>query len=429
MERHADSHQVGEYTHGEYTHADGSTERMKSLKLRTCRIGVLAVAMVLVLGSSAMAAPGWLTLDANLSDWGLDMASGDWTPNILSGGQCVYVLDDDQTAAGTGSGGEWYDIEALYMHFQDIDDDTQYMSWAIVTSYGGVEAWDYNYYSGEDAKPDSNNPVSLRNDDYDPQSKVAYPYRRHPVISLAFNGQFWPYGLILAPSYDVQWDGTNSNWDFTNSVGLDDPNGPYPQGASAESNHDFGYGSGEDEDNYRTYDADGALDSFSDTAELWSVDKPSWRDAHPSEFGTGGSYYNPTAYPVDFDVSDTTNNSVLATGETFVGRADGASGRMDYEEDEQDEWTTQLGSPWWQADNYIWEGWVSFPKSEIDFTQDWESVSIHYSQWCGNDDGTGDAITYGGVPPYWDNSPELGTWALLLCTGALGGWIRRRRTD
>jgi len=29
----------------------------------------------------------------------------------------------------------------------------------------------------------------------------------------------------------------------------------------------------------------------------------------------------------------------------------------------------------------------------------------------------------------WDNSPELGTWALLLCTGALGGWIRRRRTD
>ena len=27
-----------------------------------------------------------------------------------------------------------------------------------------------------------------------------------------------------------------------------------------------------------------------------------------------------------------------------------------------------------------------------------------------------------------DDSPELGTWALLLATGALGGWIRRRRT-
>jgi len=27
----------------------------------------------------------------------------------------------------------------------------------------------------------------------------------------------------------------------------------------------------------------------------------------------------------------------------------------------------------------------------------------------------------------FEDSPELGTWALLLCTGALGGWIRRRR--
>ncbi len=38
----------------------------------------------------------------------------------------------------------------------------------------------------------------------------------------------------------------------------------------------------------------------------------------------------------------------------------------------------------------------------------------------------GGDVEYGTLPP-GDDSPEPATWALLLCTGALGGWIRRRR--
>jgi len=34
-------------------------------------------------------------------------------------------------------------------------------------------------------------------------------------------------------------------------------------------------------------------------------------------------------------------------------------------------------------------------------------------------------IHYGALPPV----PEVGTWTLLLATGALGGWMRRRRRD
>lgn len=49
-------------------------------------------------------------------------------------------------------------------------------------------------------------------------------------------------------------------------------------------------------------------------------------------------------------------------------------------------------------------------------------MSVTYAQ---TDGGAPDhEITYGGVVP----TPELGTWALLLSTGAIGGWLRRRRS-
>ena len=52
----------------------------------------------------------------------------------------------------------------------------------------------------------------------------------------------------------------------------------------------------------------------------------------------------------------------------------------------------------------------------------WDAVGVAYAQADGAPSSPG--IDYGAVP-----TPELGTWALLLATGALGGWVRRRRKD
>ena len=87
--------------------------------LRKCSLVVAVVAMTLLFiaatANAEVPTDRWLTLDANLKDWGVDPGTGDWTPNKDLVGNCIYALDDDETFAGTRSGGEWYDIEALYI--------------------------------------------------------------------------------------------------------------------------------------------------------------------------------------------------------------------------------------------------------------------------------------------------------------------------
>ena len=113
-------------------------------QLRTCSLIVAMVAMMLLLlaatANATIPTDRWLTLDANLDEWGVDPANDKWDPVLTN---CIYVLDDDETYAGTTSGGEWYDIEALYLKLENWSEDRQYLSWAMVTSYSGVETWDY----------------------------------------------------------------------------------------------------------------------------------------------------------------------------------------------------------------------------------------------------------------------------------------------
>lgn len=405
----------------------------RQLRTRSLIVAIFAMTLLLLAATANATIPTdrWLTLDANLDDWGVDPANGKWDPDLAN---CIYVLDDDETYAGTTSGGEWYDIEALYLKLENWSEDRQYLSWAMVTSYSGVETWDYNYSTSGYA----NNPVAFRNG---LGANPDVPYRRHPVLALSFDSSIegvtptrpWQFGIVMAPGHDWTRD-SEGNIVWSTSQGLADPSGAYPYigGSGDYVYHDFGHGSGTT-GNYRTYDAGGAdpqfagrtvadtVAAFSDTPVLYDVPYSQWRKPHASEFPQAG-------LPVDFDTRNAADLGV--SGAVIAGLADGNDGRMSYQEtaDAQGNGNPgpgQLGSPWWQMQNYVWEGWIEFPQT-VDF-EVYDIVSFSYRQWCGNDDG-GDVISYGSLPPT-ENSPELATWALLACTGLLGRMFRRRRDD
>jgi len=342
--------------------------------------------LALTIAPAMAAAP--INADGDLSEWGLDPGAGaaGWIPTGGSLTSVHYVLDDDVTTAWD-SGGEWYDIEAMYISL-DVVGPNQYLSWAMVTSYPGMETYD-------DA-------VSYRNG-----AGVDYAYRRHPVLALRFNdlGGPFQYGIIMAPNSEGQ--------------ALDD--------TLQASNDDW----------YAGTDGD-VRGAVSDTPELYDVDiengdiRGTWRNGSVAAFGDS-SYDWDTAEPVDFDPSSGTTSLVSNTGAVFGGRMSGLTNMTDYTEPDlpasniapqdiigQD--TQAEGEGWNQVDNFVWEGWVEFPASEVTFA-DWEDFSFFVATWCTNNHTYGNGLQYTAPPP----TPELGTWALLLATGALGGWVRRRR--
>jgi len=303
-----------------------------------------------------------ITVDANLTaDWGVT-ADTDWVPDNGTG----WVYGDD-VVNSTNSGGEWYDIEALYIN---LNLDTNSIEWAMVTSYRGVEPT-----SGAALPPGVNNVEELRDGtvwDGTVLHTDVRPWYRHPVVALSFDNDYsgpgnesnevWEYGIIMAPNQESQ--------------GIPDA-------------------------------------GFTDTPELWAVSD--WRGAHPNEFGPdllgGEPGYNPVwSGPVDFDVADTANSQV-ATGSSAVGLGYGSE-------------SPQVGTTWSWAQNYIWEGTITVPTSVMDF-ETWSYVEFTYAIWCANNHTQGDRLGYGAPPG--DDSPEASTWALLLCTVALGGYARRRR--
>ncbi len=356
----------------------------------------------------------WVTADGDLTEWGLDPSNTgglNWLSDVNG---VAFELDDDTTHRDYWSGGEWYDIEAIYLSL-DWNSDGQYIHWAMVTSYGGVDI--PSNASPRPALPSGVSSVADLRDYYYRDGSglhyLDYPYRRHPVLALRFNSEVnWTHGIIMAPNYDYdRYDDTGHVYNpastFVGSYGLKDPHPDYSGNP----------------------DAEGAKDNIHDAPQLWAVS--TWRDAHPNEFGQG-TYHPSHDHPVDFDVTNP-SNVLLTTGDVWGGAMSSSLQGSAYPHDYCNE-SPQVGgsgAPWPQADNFVWEGWVPFPTTgeSADYGVDFDrhtTVSFHYAMYCGNNNTFGDSIVYGA--PDGDDSPELGTWALLACTGAFGGLLRRRRS-
>ncbi|MGD9498785.1 MAG: hypothetical protein AB7Y46_21000 [Armatimonadota bacterium] len=369
---------------------------------------LIAAAAGLVAGA-ACAGPFCDPSDGNLNEWQIDFTTWESAAPLVAS----YTIGADDYV--TGDGGEWYDIEALFLRAETDTDGTQYLNWAFITSYGGVEPGMYA------ALPSGIGEVwELRNGKHKPSGQsvqlLDYPYRRHPVLALRFlsGGQStgpWTHGIIMAPNHDWQYADTGTAFptgtvSFANSHGLSE----HPS----------------ENQNYQQYqsgaDAAGATSTIDDTPQLWYVDPSGagWRDGHPNEFGTG-TYHPSTHNPIDFNVATGGPNTQLASdGSVHAGNT-----REFYDE------TAFLNRTWSQDDNWFWEGYVTLPKTGlggIDLSNV-TRIDFFNGLWCSNNKTFGDSTCYAGPPPPppGNDAPEPCTWVLLVCTGVLGGAIRRWR--
>lgn len=303
-----------------------------------------------------------ITVDGDLSDWGVTPPT-DWTPNPGIG---ISYNTGNDVVNSSNSGGEWYDIEALYIN---LNLTTNAIEWGMITSYRGAEP-----SSGAALPPGASSVTDLRNGYVWDGSSGRWDraWSMHPYLALSFNDddggtdvktETWEFGIVMAPNRE-------------GTIIPDDATG------------------------------------FSGAAELWSVG--AWRGGHPNEFGPGDEPgYNPTWYgPVDFDRADTTTNTQLSTGSSWAVRSYGNEAKPG------------AGTTWWESRNWAWEGSIQMPTSVMTFDSS-TSVEYTYAIWCANNHTQGDRIGQGAPPA--DDSPEAATWALLLCTAAMGGFARRRR--
>jgi len=312
---------------------------------------------------------------------------------------------DDLTHAQGSSGGEWYDIEALYCTIELDQEDNQWLSWALITSYSGRDTY-------STAANQRNTGVGT-----DGSSTNPYPYRRHPVLAIDVNGgTTWQYGVIMAPNHDFKWSGSSLDW--TSSRPLTD--------TDRDSWDDSWYAdrpAGTGQNNPV------ASIGGTDDPQLWAVS--AWRDAHPNQFdGTPYNHQNVDAHPVDFDVrSDAPNADITMTSDVYAGSL---YLECTYGETYPNSGPGQVNADTWQQqDNWVWEGYVQIPTTAQDSRYGinlWTDTNLsdihyHYALWCGNNDSQADSIGYKATPPV----PEPGTWVLLLASGAIGGWVRRRR--
>jgi len=261
------------------------------------------------------------------------------------------------------SGGEWFDIEGLYLKVVQPDLSHTILEWAVITSDPGLcpdngtgGEWTGNF---ADAPTPGVGAFARQRDGINATGNI---YHRNPVIGLDWdaNGSL-EYGLVL------------------DDVGLNS--------AANMANQKVGTG---------------ALGGM--TAGLYSVnDMSAWQ----------GSW----AQGIDFG-----NNVDLLTdpGKTTLVKSSVDSQRIVGIDESSAVGYQPMGGLFQQDHNYIWLG-----SMDITALGDIKVGALAtYGMWCGND------WVGANNTEHFDNTPELGTWALLASTSLMGlfgiGWRRRR---
>ena len=367
--------------------------------LKTCTMVVVALVISLGLVTQAFA----ITADGHLDEWGVALSStmtstGDYLHSGADAGwQATPPVtwqtgtdEDDTTTLGSGSGGEWYDIEGLYinMQFNSDRDRLTGIQWALVTSYNGYDHpgnqrqwWTAN---GAEWIPPAG-------------AWAANSYRGQPVIAIDLNNDV----PLIPDTLGTPGDRLH-NWDMGLML-ADDTEVAIPT-------------------------TDAGLTQQMYTATLYNTQNAVWRGAD----NVAGFASIATLRPVDFDAASTPVIATQPTAGSWFGEAyetgDGVNlSNTKYTED------AKLSKPisyhqiypnyWTQSKNYVWEGEIqlSGPGWYVgQIPTDW-APSITYGMWCMNDIGSGTGY---GIP----SVPEPASMALLgLATVAVGGAIKRRK--
>jgi len=322
----------------------------------------------------------------------LDRQNVEWQTN--------WATTNNHSTADYNSGGEWYDIEGLYLDMYQESGQT-YLSWLLVTGYSGLEVNEWTDFANWDlqkgAAQSVNHSTTYANirDHADPYPQgggtptnpnpTQWAYRSNPVISMDLGGTN-QWALILDTSENVndpnQWGGRPD--DFTTTAGL--------------------------------YDV-------TDTTKWVGWIAPPYNE------------YGATVPASDIDIKTNGTGAATAAATTTTSQkslATDRSGLTDVQWGSDQAFdTAKILDGWPNPDmyyNWYWSGTMNVT-GVSGFVPGGPGTAVHYALWCGND-----AVNATWTPGLdeehsLETTPELSSSALLLF-GALPiglGWWRRRK--
>lgn len=316
--------------------------------------------------------------------------------------------ENNTTTAQAGSGGEWFDIEHLFVDVVTKRDvitgfDETYLEWLLITSYPGVEPtwtnsdgeWIPNWnwdgvvdgagddYAGQ-LRPGNGRNAGLRDNRTPPGNSTNWAYRQNPVLAFdlydtdetSTSGPIFDWALVLdsseAENQSGLWSGTP--YDITTQAAL-----------------------------YRVKNVANFVE---------------WVPPEPTQF--------PQAKISDLNSSNIADSDKWTMGTSIKRFADERTEAPD----------AQTYPNYWRMDfNWYWTGSMQLtdnagliddlmPMENPDAFDPSGQTSVHYAMWCGNDYIDASANGYSD-----EETPELSSGMLLLL-GALPvglAWRRRRR--
>jgi len=331
-------------------------------------LAVVGIGLLLVCG---------IAQAVSLSDFGTwDTATPSYTFNSTARWGTNWIDENNHhagPATDLNSGGEWYDIEGLYLKVdQTTVPNHTILSWALITSHPGLEPGEWDGNLGHTPTPDNGTGFA---DQRNGANANGFYYHRNPVIGLDFDGNgTLEYGLVLD-------DHTTA--DMSNQkTGLDGLSGM--------------------------------------TAAIYYVnDQSAWED--PWMEGVDFGHNVDIVTDPNRKVNGKDHLTTQLRTSTDTRREVGPYNELAWDDPgySASNYKAMQGS-YKQDRNYVWLG-----SMDVTLLGDIEvGATATSGMWCGNDWLSGKNLDH------FDNSPELSTWALLGCTSLVGlfvmGWRRRR---